>query len=524
MEALLQKAIEINSTTILPNFGAFMKMGKSVLFNEFLKYDDGKLAKVVAETEGISEQDAKSKISDWIVSANAKLDKGETITITNIGSLIKENGKLKFTANAASEKTNEVPVKLEEQPKEEKKVTENPVVTLEEVKKETIKKEAVKKEVKPIAKVVNISTDFSAQDAIDKIKNYENKNDLITFTRGDKRKTVIDALNKRLDALNGKITVAKTEDAPVPPLVTPLANIEKPIIEKEKTTDAKDTPPLQEKQKAAEKVIEKTVTPVEIIKKEEPKAEKKTPIMDVKDKKDPLPEVKKVEEEKAKTVPPVKESPKKKSKTDEKAIAAIASSVEKTEQQLKKRKRRKLVLWLAIICLLIGGSVIGFLKKDVLMAYFDKKHEPKELADNTDKHKEESEAEEKDVKTEEEMIASDNIEVPEEQEPIKENIEVEPEQVEPEKAEEVKEVAVPKVTNSSTGGNYHIVAGSFSSKENANNKVESLKSKGYNSAKVLGKYGGLYTVRAMSFSSSSEAKAALKDFKADGNKGFVKKL
>jgi hypothetical protein len=537
MEVLLQKAIEINSTTILPNFGAFMKMGKSVLFNEFLKYDDGKLVKVVADLEKISEEDAKTKISKWIEDVNAKLNSGGSVTIPNLGVLEKDNGKIKFTATSGSKATPEPVVKaveVKETPKE-------PVPVPEKTKVEEEKKpvQEIKPEVKPVEKKpaapINISTDFSAQDAIEKIKAFTIKNDLIAFTREDKRKTVIDALNKKLDTLNGKVSAPIKEEkvetpvAPVKPKekkeevkTTPVAPVLNTKVETKKDTVKEDvTPPITNKEKDVEPPVE--------TKPEVKKEEKVIPVVVEKV------EVKKEEEKQPEVTPDTKpkEEPKKEKKPfpekeiDEKAIAAIASSVEKTEKQLKKRKRRKLVLWLAIICLLIGGGLIGFLKKDVIMAYFDKKHEPKELADNTEEHKEEeNEAIENETNEVSDEIVADEIVIEEEEvPPVTEEVveEIQPVDEIVEEVEEVEEV-VPVVSNSSSEGNYHIVAGSFSSEENANNKVDKLKSEGYNSAKVLGQYGGLYTVRAMSFTSKSEAKEALKEFKASGNKGFVKKL
>ena len=87
---------------------------------------------------------------------------------------------------------------------------------------------------------------------------------------------------------------------------------------------------------------------------------------------------------------------------------------------------------------------------------------------------------------------------------------------------------VPEKTVTSSGqssfGKYHIVSGSYSSEENANNKVQELQSKGFKDAKVLGLVNGLHTVRAMSFDDLESAKSALKDFKSSGNKGFVKKI
>ena len=542
MNEIIVKALEVNATTIIPNVGAFMKMGKSILFNEFLKYDDGKLANFIAEQKSIDFAQAKEEVLKYSKSLTSDLDAGKTVQFDGIGELKKEDGKLKLVPSTSSETKSTPKVKKEEI----KPVVVTPPKVEETKQEPEVKKteEEKPKEVELPKKVVvnkTLATDFGAQDAIDKIKEFTNKSDLIDFTRGEKRKTVIDALNKKLDALNGK-TETKEEvktEAPVE------VKTEKPL---------EDIKPQIEVKNEEEQPVQKPIDKKEELKKEEPKVvvpvvetpilkeiEKPVVVNEIPKPKEELKNIAKKEEEidtaDTETIitPPSSTRDKKEKKSlDEKEIIAISKSVDETEKQLKKRKRRRLVLLLAIIFILGGGGTLGYLKKDVIMAYFEKEHTPKELASNEsdDQSSETKNENSENNSTEEntETTPENDNEVTEElvEETIEEaSVEEVVEEVIEEPLEEVVE-EVPVNNSTSDGqssfGKYHIVSGSYSSEENANNKVKELQSKGYKDAKILGLVNGLHTVRAMSFDDLESAKSALKEFKESGNKGFVKKI
>ncbi len=102
-----------------------------------------------------------------------------------------------------------------------------------------------------------------------------------------------------------------------------------------------------------------------------------------------------------------------------------------------------------------------------------------------------------------------NAEVPE----IKEEDKVEA----PVKVEEPKKEVQP-ISN----GNYHIIAGCFGEKANADNLVESIQAKGYE-AQILDQHKGLYRVSASRFSSKNEAIQARSSMKSNGVNGWILK-
>jgi len=75
----------------------------------------------------------------------------------------------------------------------------------------------------------------------------------------------------------------------------------------------------------------------------------------------------------------------------------------------------------------------------------------------------------------------------------------------------------------SSGGDYHVIIGSYSDKSNARHKADKMKAKGYGDSFVVGKYGGLYIVSIGSYASDAAAKSAMDSYKASGGgSAFVK--
>jgi hypothetical protein len=83
---------------------------------------------------------------------------------------------------------------------------------------------------------------------------------------------------------------------------------------------------------------------------------------------------------------------------------------------------------------------------------------------------------------------------------------------------EVKAIEPKQVSN----GNYHIIAGCFGEKANAEKLVRSIKKKGYD-ASILDYHKGLHRVTAQSFNSKTEALNSRKSLKADGVSGWILK-
>ncbi len=98
MEKYINEILEKNNRVIVPDFGAFIvKQRKplTIVFNEFLQYNDGMLIDAISKEENLDREKAKEKVEDFVKAIVAKLDKGEKYPVGKLGILIKSSaGKI----------------------------------------------------------------------------------------------------------------------------------------------------------------------------------------------------------------------------------------------------------------------------------------------------------------------------------------------------------------------------------------------------------------------------------------------
>jgi hypothetical protein len=95
---LLQLLKEVK-TIIIPGLGALTLTNEhtgEMMFMAYLKFDDGTLAKHIAEKEGIDLNDAKNRITKFVSEVNAQLDKGESYEMHQFGTFSKAGGEITF--------------------------------------------------------------------------------------------------------------------------------------------------------------------------------------------------------------------------------------------------------------------------------------------------------------------------------------------------------------------------------------------------------------------------------------------
>ncbi|WP_462317698.1 SPOR domain-containing protein [Marinilabilia sp.] len=101
MEQYLLELIKHNNRVIVPNFGAFIvsrDAGTTVLFNNFLSFNDGLLINHVSQKEGINNNEATEKVSNFVDKIKKELDEKGEYTLDKLGSFTKDqNGILRFT-------------------------------------------------------------------------------------------------------------------------------------------------------------------------------------------------------------------------------------------------------------------------------------------------------------------------------------------------------------------------------------------------------------------------------------------
>ncbi len=163
MEKYLLQILETNNRVIIPEFGAFIIKQKNpltIIFNEFLQYNDGMLVDAISKSERIERDAAKKKIDDFTANINSELERNGHYTISKIGTLTKgSTGKISLEKEEPKKpgkkeaKPAEVSEKKEAPPKEEAKTTAKKAAETKEESIEIIQEKPVqerkKEEEKP---------------------------------------------------------------------------------------------------------------------------------------------------------------------------------------------------------------------------------------------------------------------------------------------------------------------------------------------------------------------------------------
>lgn len=193
MNKYIIELLNTESTVIIPEFGALMGSGKSMIFNPILKFNDGKLIKYIAEKEGKSEQDVTNMVAKHVKDINASLDKGEEYIIFGLGVFSKnEEAKIVFKVKDTDEKevknekeiVNQDPEEKKNTSQEEKKITKNEE-TEEEVKKDAFKEE---KKVEKSQEKKNSETPKSIIKPEEEVKKYSSKSSKKVKQKNEKKK------------------------------------------------------------------------------------------------------------------------------------------------------------------------------------------------------------------------------------------------------------------------------------------------------------------------------------------------
>jgi nucleoid DNA-binding protein len=101
MEKNIVALLEQNLRVIIPEFGAFIirqKDPRIIIFNEFLRYDDGLLVDYIAKTSRMEPESARKELANYAEFATKELEAGNTFSIEGLGTLKKDQaGKVIFT-------------------------------------------------------------------------------------------------------------------------------------------------------------------------------------------------------------------------------------------------------------------------------------------------------------------------------------------------------------------------------------------------------------------------------------------
>lgn len=491
MNKYLIELIKLQSSVILPGFGSLMigntKTGK-IVFNPHLKFNDGALAKFIAQKEGIDAQAAQNQIAKFVREIEADLGKGNTFGIFQLG---------KFSKNAKGE----VEFIHEGDAVLPSAEASKPVAGKES--KPSVAPEKKSDPVKTESKVESKTTETKKESSVEKVSEEKKTGDRLIDQLKSAEKTIEKKAESSEEAASKQIKNSfKPSD-------------QKSAAEKsaEKPTEISKKIPLAEASKKDSAAMEKNVfKPSDNAGKEVEK-----PVSKTEEKLVPASDTSKTQssdskspDKKPENVNPMKaeETPKKES-IKEKFRKDKPQKVKHENPEGKKAKKKKSpMIWIILIIIVGGGAAAGWFYKDQIQSFLfagvgdHDKDSTHTVAPHDSLSHDQTE----------ELMVEDSTAIVEEN--IEENVEETVEEV----VEEIKET--PVVNNSSSGGTYHIIGNSFSSETNAENYVKKMKEKGY-SAQNIGKYNGLYLVSLKSFGSREEAKNNLGSVQSDASGAYV---
>lgn len=491
---LIQLLKEVN-TIIIPGIGALTLVNKAtgeVMFLPFMKFDDEKLAKHIAEKEGWSLNDAKNLVAKYVRDINAKLAVGDTYDMYQFGSFSKKTGgDIEFTAwNGTRSTAQEETIADKISDENESKIVVA-TETIAEINNEVIlENETVGNTVEEIKSDSNFSFEVDT-------------NNITEVAEKDIASISDEPISIELENLDFNVeqeSIAEKEveisETTASEAIENSTEINVEISTPEETTEHVET--VEEKVPEIEK--EKVVIPetTEIIEKIATVVPAATAVLSVEEQmNDDL------------DLPPINaEKPIVKKPILEKAVSDTN----------KKKRRIPVFLWITL-ALLIGGGIYAGLNYDSL-----KQHIPF-LADNNKPNTDSKETEKSkdETPTDESSETSDadaNSDVDQDTD----------ENETPDVSEELPQdtETTSTISSSSTGFSvnknlpFQVIVGSFSEKSNAERKVKTLKNAGF-APEIIGQYDGLYFVSLGSFNSMAEVKAKTAEISEVGSYWVFKK-
>lgn len=167
MEEHIITLLNNNLRVIIPDFGAFIvrqKEPRVIVFNEFLRYNDGLLIEYLAKSEQIDKEIAEQRVADFAEEASKALESGKDFQIKGLGLLTRDpSGKINFTEESVKTKR-EKPVSEKQKPgKTDESATK-------EERTKTPVGNAIKKKSDEKPSVAEISPDKSAEKKVEEVK------------------------------------------------------------------------------------------------------------------------------------------------------------------------------------------------------------------------------------------------------------------------------------------------------------------------------------------------------------------
>ncbi len=154
IEKYISELLKNNERVIIPGFGAFLQSKgeiKNLIFNEFIKFNDGQLINYIAENEKVNLSEASDKLDKFVSDIKDKLKEGKSVKFKSVGELYSDDqGRIRLKTERDIDKgVSDKKVEKEDQKEEQK--AEKPKEEKPEPKKTIPPKRTVAPEEKVLA-------------------------------------------------------------------------------------------------------------------------------------------------------------------------------------------------------------------------------------------------------------------------------------------------------------------------------------------------------------------------------------
>lgn len=478
---LLQILHEIN-TIIIPDLGALTITNAAtgeIMFMSYLKYDDGKLWKHIAEKEGIEENDAKNLIAKYVREIKLKLDQGETYDMYQFGRFFKNNdGDVDFL-NWSEIKSGNINETSENQPVEE-------VEELPENKEEII----------PTVTEDLIPETESLEDM--KVESIDELQNLDLLVQDEETKVELD--------LQAQVTPVLTND-----LDSMLKAAESETIQQKEEEIIEDKTDIK-----VEEIVSNTNEHID-------ESENVAQSIIEENKEEQIEEVLKEKLEKSKTEN-IYLTPEEVTTIENlKILVPVENKSEnKLEEQAVQKKKKGAGYWLLMIVgmLVIFGGTFAFVFYEEFAGEKSNEKTEKTQSQDPEEYLDEIISEENSEVSEETTLEErSDVPTPEFNDASKKTEKETPSEPVNTQTNSNSTSKTTTQTNPVVNGNFHVIVGSFGVEENARKLAKKLSSEGKN-ASVIGPKNGMYLVSAGSFATQAEAASEMTSI---GNAWILKK-
>jgi len=114
---VIQDLLNATGRAIIPDIGCLsINDEKQVIFNAFLKFNDGKLSSWLVNHNGIEENDAKQKIATWSREIQETISDNRDFSLGNLGRFYPgKDGEIEFSTENGKQETSQKPIHQENQ-------------------------------------------------------------------------------------------------------------------------------------------------------------------------------------------------------------------------------------------------------------------------------------------------------------------------------------------------------------------------------------------------------------------------